>query len=241
MVAKSGAMAAAAVGAVLMLCMVGVGADEIDDRWAQQAQEARTLEAMVLQKFVGSLSREGGVMTIIADNGVVVELSDRELCGFMAYYLVMDYIESISSFLVLKMASSDCSNHYLVHKRTGDVIRVGDEPEIDPDNRQFVTINPGPSENGGILIGRETDTGLVIEAVAGITGYEFAGWIDADRIALRYVSWMDHYLSKNEQEERGFGDGISRVAELVRQGGVWRLVEIISTPLAPPGQNDDAE
>lgn len=227
--------------AIAILAASSVGADEIQDRWNDQVREERILELPLLEEFAESLSREGGQLSIVADNGVVVELVDHEACGFTAHYVVKRYIESISSFLVDEMASSDCGTYHLIHKRTGDVASIGMEPEVDAESRQFVTINGGPSEIAGIVIGHETDAGLFIDVVVGIGGYEFAGWIAPDRIALRYATWMDHYLTKAEQEERGFGDGRTRVAELVRQDGVWRLVEIISTPLTSPEESDNAQ
>ncbi|MEX0809352.1 MAG: hypothetical protein WD044_11555 [Dongiaceae bacterium] len=205
--------------------------EESHDAWVR---EERALEGPVIEGLAGSLIRNDGTLSVVADNGVVATFADLHCyCSEEYHFYAMGFIEPISSFVILQ-AGSEWRSYHLVHKPTGQSVRIGAEPEIEPQSRQFVAINGGPSEEAVIEIGHESDTGIFLDARVNIAGYEFTEWVSSDRIALQYSTWMDFYLTKEEQEERGFADRETRQAELIRQDGVWHLVETISTPLANP-------
>lgn len=235
---KFGSKVAAFGAAMFIAVPLFAWADTYEESHDEWVRERRALEATIIEEYSESLSRDGGILSVMAENGVVATFEDNHCyCSDERHFYVVDFLEPISAFLV-EEAGNEFQTFVLLHKPTAQSVQLFARPVVHEKSRQFVVASSDLSDfvQTGIQIGHESDAGLVVDAETALAGYEVAGWVDEDRIALRYVTWMDFYLSKEDQEARGFSGPETRQADLVRQDGVWRLVEITSTPLALPGE-----
>lgn len=205
--------------AVFLLVAVNTGAEaqtqEYKDGWDQWVREERAVEATLFDAFPEALVRDGGTLTIVADNGTIKVFEDVHCyCSDATYFHVIEHIPSLDSFVVWH-SGYEWTAYTLVHRSTGASVGLSTVPVPDPSGTRFVAVAPGGYEAPSIEIGVWTGSGFTMEVDQTIdSNFTFQQWSGTDRVDLNCSP----------------GSGTC-TAFLRRQGGQWLLVASRSIPL----------